>query len=238
MWRQKTWLKVLVLTNFISLFFLAIVLFHYKVPKKVLVKLGFSVANKVTVSRHIARNELFSEYYQKKYRIVMLGDSITEWVAWNELLGIDDIANRGIAGDTTQGFCERLSTVYSVNPEMCFLMGGINDILRGISVESILTNTESIIEELKMKGIKPIIQSTLYVSKEHSNWKTVNKNVSELNDGLRSVCLKKSLMFLDVNALLSVDGAIKNENVYDGLHLSGLGYKEWGKLLIEIIEND
>jgi hypothetical protein len=33
--------------------------------------------------------------------VVMLGDSITEWTDWNALLPSFDVANRGIAGDTT-----------------------------------------------------------------------------------------------------------------------------------------
>jgi hypothetical protein len=38
--RQNLWLKVLVLTNIVSLVFLAIVSLHYKVPQKVLIKMG------------------------------------------------------------------------------------------------------------------------------------------------------------------------------------------------------
>jgi lysophospholipase L1-like esterase len=201
--------------------FLTLVLFHCK----------------TTDTKYIAGNDFFSEEHHMNYKIAMLGDSITEGVSWNELLGITDIANCGIAGETTGMFYNRLSTVYSVNPKACFIMGGINDINLGISTEQILRNMEAIVEKLEENGIKPVIQSTLYVSNELPGWRMVNKTVEELNNGLKNICIEKGIMFLDVNTVLSADGAIKNENVYDGLHLSGLGYSAWGKLLAPVIEN-
>ena len=232
-------IKTLIATNLISLIIIVIISFHYDVPKNLLIKLGILETNNSVIDlRRVAKNGLFSEYHQKNYRIVMLGDSITEWVAWNELLGITDIANRGIASDSTEGFYNRLSTVYSVNPEMCFIMGGINDILRDVSVEAVLQNITTIIKELKKNEIKPIIQSTLYISKKLPEWETVNKAVDELNIGLESICREKTISFIDVNTALSADGALENENTYDGIHLNSLGYKKWAKLLLDVIENN
>ena len=85
--------------------------------------------------------------------------------------------------------------------------------------------------------ITPIIQSTLYVSKDYPNWKTVNKTVAELNDGLKEICFEMGVIFLDINAVLSEGSSMKTENVHDGIHLTGLAYKEWGKILLGIIEN-
>jgi lysophospholipase L1-like esterase len=99
----------------------------------------------------------------------MLGDSITEGVAWNELLGISGIANRGIGGDTTEGIIGRLPNIYELNPEMCFIMAGINDIRKNIPVEIIIKNTDQIIGDLENHGIEVIIQSTLYVSDMSGN---------------------------------------------------------------------
>ena len=187
------------------------------------------------------RNAIFGAYYPKHYRIVMLGDSITAGVAWNELLGISDIANRGIAGDTTDGFFKRLTSVYAIKPEMCFIMGGINDLVNEkASVESILINMKKITEALLENGIKPMIQSTLYVSKEWPDWEPVNNAVDELNRGLITICqetvksAKLDAVFIDVNAALAPEGILKNEYTYDGVHLSGPGYKEWGTLLLPI----
>jgi lysophospholipase L1-like esterase len=235
--RQYFWVKVLVLTNLATIVFLAIVSLHYQVPLKVFKRLGLIKNNEKTVSTYDVRNNLFSEYYPQKYKIVMLGDSITAGTAWNELLGINDIANRGISGDTTEGFYNRLSNIYFLKPELCFIMGGINDIAGFYPVNVIQNNFEKIIKNLLENEINPIIQSTLYVSNEHPHWRRLNHTVDELNESLKNICQKYNIIFLDINTILSVDGALRKEYTYDGAHLTGLGYKEWSKIIIPIIEN-
>jgi lysophospholipase L1-like esterase len=235
--RHFFWVKVLALTNLVTIVFLAIVSFHYQVPLKVLQRLGLIKTNEQTVSTYDVRNNLFSEYYPKKYKVVMLGDSITAGTEWNELLGINDIANRGIGGDTTEGFYNRLSNIYLMKPELCFIMGGINDISGFYPVNLIQSNFEEIIKNLLENGITPIIQSTLYVSNEHPHWERLNHTVDELNESLKNICQKYNILFLDINTKLSVDGGLRNEYTYDGVHLTGLGYKEWSKIIIPLIEN-
>ena len=233
--RQNSWIKVLVFTNLVTIILLTVVLLHYQVPLKVFKRLGIIGKDEQLISLYDIRNELFSEYYPKKYRIVMLGDSITAGIAWNELLGISDIANRGIGGDTTEGFYNRLSNIYSLEPELCFIMGGINDIAGFYSVNSIKMNFEKIIEGLLENGIIPVIQSTLYVTNEYPHWHRLNASVDELNNELEKICHEKEIMFLNINNILSKDGALKKEFAYDGVHLTGSGYKEWGKKLIPFI---
>jgi lysophospholipase L1-like esterase len=219
------------------LIFLSIVSFHYKVPQKILLRgLGIFENNKKIYTIYDIRMSLFSEY-NNEYRVVMLGDSITAGVEWNELLGISNIANRGIGGDTTDGFYNRLETIYSIKPEICFIMGGINDICSGVPVVNILSNMKKIIEGLKERNIRPIVQSTLYVSQDVSYWKKVNKSVDELNNVLKKICLENDVIFIDLNNILSENGKLKNEYTHDGVHLLGTGYREWCKLIKPIIEN-
>ena len=107
--------------------------FHFDVPTKVLNKLGITITS--SVNKHYeytdnfeynVRRSLFEVYQPKDIRIVMLGDSITDKVDWNELLSRTDVVNRGIGSDITEGFINRLSDIYVLNPETCFIMGGIN----------------------------------------------------------------------------------------------------------------
>jgi lysophospholipase L1-like esterase len=165
----------------------------------------------------------------------MLGDSITERVAWNELMGINGIANRGIEGDRTEGFLNRAEEIYEMQPELCFIMGGINDILHGISVEGITENYKEIIAELNIRGIKVIVQSTLYVSREWSEWKKINKTVDELNSRLKEICAENNLVYIDVNKALTSDGALDKEYTYDGLHLWASGYRKWKELIMPVM---
>jgi lysophospholipase L1-like esterase len=165
----------------------------------------------------------------------MLGDSITQGVEWNELLGRTDISNRGIGGDTTAGFLKRLPNIYTLKPELCFIMGGINDIGIGISVETIQDNMGKIITALLEHEIQPIMQSTLYVSNKTQNWKKTNNKVDAVNNWLKEICREQGLIFVDINNILSENGTLKNEYTYDGVHLNGLGYKEWGKIIKPMI---
>jgi lysophospholipase L1-like esterase len=58
----------------------------------------------------------------------MLGDSLTEWGNWHELVPEHRIINRGIAGDTSSGVLDRLQEVIERRPKVVFVMIGTNDI--------------------------------------------------------------------------------------------------------------
>jgi lysophospholipase L1-like esterase len=233
---SKQWYALLITTNIISIVLLVIVLFHYDVPRKIILK--FSQNYHDFYTHYEIRNRLFSVYKGKHYSIVMLGDSITEGAAWNELLGIADIANRGIGGDTTEGILKRLPDIYGLNPEMCFIMIGINDIGKGISVETITQNIEKIITGLESNGIKVIVQSTLFVAKNGNftlNWDKMNKKVEQLNMWLEKYCDNKKIVFVDINKTLVIGNTLNTEYTYDGTHLLGNGYKKWAELIEPII---
>ncbi|GHU83511.1 hypothetical protein FACS189468_8660 [Spirochaetia bacterium] len=117
------------------------------------------------------RNSYFAVYKKANIKIVMLGDSITQGIQWNELLGRADIANRGIGSDTTRGFLNRMADIIDLNHEFCFVMGGINDIGHTIPVKEIGINIKIIIDQCKYNNITPVVQSCLYVSRQQRNWK-------------------------------------------------------------------
>ena len=80
------------------------------------------VATKVLVI--IVIRNLFKIYNPVKINIVMLGNSITWGVNWNELLSRTDVANRGIPCEKTEDFLYRLDDIYKLKPKICFIMGG------------------------------------------------------------------------------------------------------------------
>ena len=118
-----------------------------------------------------------------KYKIVMIGDSITDGGLWNELLNNDLIQNRGIAGDTTDGVLDRLNST-NKNINQAFIMIGINDFFQEKSVDYVFSNYLKIIENLQQKGIKVYIQSTLFVGDEKPS--KYNEKVEVLNEKLKS----------------------------------------------------
>jgi len=167
----------------------------------------------------------------EKSDIVMFGNSITSQADWNELLGREDIVNRGISGDITEGMLKRIRSVLKVKPKYCFLMGGINDITRRVPYEETLSNLKTIAEILKTNGIIPVMQSVLYTESRFFSSDYNNPIVTKLNDDIMEFCSENRIDFLDLNRFLSENNSLKAEYTDDGLHLNAKGYEVWGKVL-------
>lgn len=168
-------------------------------------------------------------------KIVMLGDSLTAGTDWNSTLKRDDVVNRGIGGDTVSGFLERLETIIELSPKICFVMGGINDISRGISVEDIFRDYLRLINRLRSSGVETVIQSTLLVESGFFQSTAINRNVSELNTRLRNFCRDQDLDFIDLNRSMTREGGLIPAYSEDGVHLSEKGYEAWGRILIRFL---
>ncbi|MAX71646.1 MAG: GDSL family lipase [Flavobacteriaceae bacterium] len=181
--------------------------------------------------------DLYEVYSKKQCNYVMLGNSITQYVNWNELLNRTDIINRGIGIDVTAGFKDRLNHVINLKPKYCFIMGGINDILFNIKVDEILANYEDIILTLKAENIIPIIQSTLFVSDSYENANSINNKVDSLNSRLIQLSKLHDVKYLDLNDILSSNNNLKKSYTTDGIHLNGKGYLEWKKILTVEMKN-
>lgn len=176
--------------------------------------------------------------YKKNGQIVILGNSITYRVNWNELLNRKDVINRGIGSDITEDFLARMEYIYKVNPKLCFIMGGINDIVKRISPETISNNLFEITAKLNDKNIKPILFSILYTAKAYPNHKEVNRLVKLTNEKIKEMCIKNAVDYIDLNLILSDNDVLKEEYSLDGIHLTGLGYKKWREALLPIIERE
>jgi len=174
--------------------------------------------------------------YDIQADIVMLGDSMTEFAEWNELLDRDDIVNRGISGDITEGMLKRLDTVFKVKPKICFFMGGINDIIRRVSYERIRENIFSVMKELQTKGIKPVIFLVIFTGRQFDESARINSLANQLNSDLKRYAKSNSIEYIDLNPILCQEGFLKSEYTYDGLHLNAEGYKIWSSSLKEYLE--
>jgi len=223
--KTKFVIILLISSNIITLCLLFFLSFHFDVPSRVLNKFGI---------KH-RYPDADAAYQPKIIRIVMLGDSITAWGDWSELLSRWDVANRGVGGDTTEGIINRLSDIYELSPEICFIMVGINDLGQGLSVSKVFMNYTEILKELENKGITPIIQSTLFLSETSPNWSPINNKVEDLNKMLKDYAFKEGIMFLDVNSELSRGGALDSIYTYDGTHLLCNGYVKWRDLILSTL---
>lgn len=182
------------------------------------------------------QTDLYSIYKTEKADVVMLGNSITFGVNWNELMGRTNIVNRGIGGDLTEGFLHRLKYVYNVHPKVCCIMGGINDIYENIAVEKIYENYTSIIDSLRAHNIIPVIQSTLFVSPKWKKAAEKNIEVGKLDKMLMEYAINERILFIDLNRVLSEHNTLKDELTIDGVHLNAKGYELWRNELEPALE--
>lgn len=195
-----------------------------------------NVNSSYLTNSYISQISNYEIYKTSQADIVMLGDSITYGVNWNELLQMENVVNRGISGDTTEGILNRLEFVTEIKPKICFIMCGINDIMIGQDMKKIKSNYNEILQKLSEQKIILVIQSTLNVSPKLEDYKDINKKVKELNDFLIQYSKKKDLDYIDLNQKLSTDDILNDIYTYDGVHLNGSAYKIWDQEIKTILK--
>ena len=178
------------------------------------------------------------QYYQGKGRIVMLGNSITGGVEWNDLLGRNDVVNRGIDNDVTAGFLARMEYTLNVEPELCFIMGGVNDLHQDVAPEDIVKNLSEMVKVLRAHHVKPIISSILYVTSPYPDFIHFNGSVKQTNARIEAMCAERDVEFVDLNSSLAPEGVLLDAYSSDGIHLTGAGYAKWREILLPIIERE
>jgi lysophospholipase L1-like esterase len=147
--------------------------------------------------------------------VVMLGDSISDWGQWAELLG-QPVANRGLAGDTSSGVLARVSGVPR-SARVVFLMIGTNDLGMGRPVNEVAANTRQIVAALPGRVV---VQSVLFRSNP-----AVDGRIAKLNAANAAFCRSGACDYLDVEAAVRPHMA----GSLDGLHLTGAAYEAWAQ---------
>lgn len=222
---QCTFKKILYLSLSINLVLICIIMYSFLYEDFVKANTPIYLKNKT----YQMKTSNYEVYKTGQANIVMLGDSITYGVDWHELLGRNDVVNRGIGGDYTEGMLSRLHYIFNINPKIVFLMGGINDIQwNAASPEEIAQNHQRIIAELKKHHITPVITSTLYVSSSKKNYKSINARVEKLNHMLKLVASEHKIEYIDLNSKLANGNMLDKKYTADGIHLLGNAYRIWG----------
>lgn len=170
-----------------------------------------------------------------RIRIVMLGNSLTFRVDWKKLLNRQDVANRGINGNTLRDMLGRLERIIALKPDICLIMGGINDISRGRPVYEIFDDYTTVVETLSEQDIHPVIQSTLYITGSLVESVDINRQVRRLNQKLKEYAEKNAIPFVNLNQTMSNSRGLKAEHTVDGVHLSQKGYQAWSRVLIPLL---
>ena len=196
------------------------------------------------------RVSLFNKLPNHTDDIYFVGDSITDFVEWHELLNTPHAKNRGINSDTTERILFRLNEIVQGEPAKVFLMCGINNIQGGVSADQTIMEYRNILEAITSKTplTKVYIQSVLPINERKYRQYTVprhpginiprNDQITGLNDALKTISRQyTNVQYVDLSRLVDGDGQLNTNYTFDGVHLNGEGLLVWAEVINRYIHD-
>ncbi|WNO11546.1 GDSL-type esterase/lipase family protein [Teredinibacter sp. KSP-S5-2] len=175
----------------------------------------------------------FDSFNIKPEDTVFLGDSITEFGAWDEWFPNSRIINRGISGDTTEGVLKRLAPVAQGKPAQVFLMIGTNDLFGNVPEDKIVENILEIIRQIKSESKL----TEVYIQSILPRRPRFTQRIISLNNNLKTAVSGKA-EWIDLYPLFidAEQKSIRPELSNDQLHLLGEGYKIWRDYIAHLVK--
>ena len=102
-----------------------------------------------------------------------------------------------------------------------------------VNVDLIERHIQLIASQLVKNGIKPIIQSTLFVQGNSD----LNAKIRALDDDLRQWAAESKITFIDLNEVLSSNGSLRADVSDDGVHLNSNGCVLWRDAIRRYIDD-
>ena len=167
-----------------------------------------------------------------KADIVFLGDSLTYYGDFASVFPNKVVCNLGLRGDTLEGMKKRLEQIQIVNPDVVYLMAGINDVASctleefHVRYETLICEIHRIIPESKM-----VLQSLLPVNHIEFEISCNNEQVFECNKQIKALASRYSLHYINLYSVYLKGGVLPKEMTMDGIHLKEDSYQKWYKLL-------
>ncbi|MBD2482457.1 G-D-S-L family lipolytic protein [Planktothrix sp. FACHB-1365] len=210
-----------------------------------------ALINSVGVPRHRWTYEQWVEQLKREANAVaerspehlriLAGDSLSLWFP-SELLPPEQTwLNQGISGETSAGLLKRIKLFDITQPDIIFVMIGINDLIRGVDDTTLLNNYREIIRDLRWvhPDTQIVVQSILPHSGKQSSWegrdrllKISNARIRNLNQSLKLIAEEEGAYYFNLHFLFTdADGNLRPELSTDGLHLSQQGYLVWSSAL-------
>ena len=169
---------------------------------------------------------------QSEYRIVILGDSLTDgyglskeqaFPAIVEKMFHEDgkknvkIINAGISGSTSSSAKQRLNWFLKSKPQMLAVALGANDGLRGLPIENLIQNLSETVESAQKAGIRVV----LFGMKMPPNYGP--KYQKDFEQAFVKVAQKYKIERLDF--LLDGVATVKELNLEDRIHPNEKGHQ-------------
>ncbi|HKC67114.1 MAG TPA: GDSL-type esterase/lipase family protein [Bacteroidia bacterium] len=207
------------------------------------------LAEKKIKQRWIVEKTLKSEHWQQrnqqikntppgKYKVVFLGNSLTELFFLDDYFADSTFLNCGIVGDFSEGLVNRIDNIAKLKPEKLFIDIGINDIIEKIALDDICTNYREVIKKMQAQSpdTKIYIQSNLPVIINRPSFLTDNKDVNnrilQQNENLKKIAKEFNLTYIDIHTAFIKHPNLNELFVPDGVHLTPIAYTIWKNTLM------
>lgn len=197
-------------------------------------------ADRDNLSRYSEANRELLPPASTEQRVVFFGDSITDFWQLEQFFPGKPYVNRGISGQITGQMLGRMQAdVIALQPAAMVLLGGTNDLARGVELPTIENNIQMICDLAQAHGIQPILAALLPVSDYHEDAdarykRTTDRppsDILELNAWMKSFAQTRGYVYLDYHeALVDSQGMLREDMADDGLHPNVEGYKVMGPL--------
>jgi lysophospholipase L1-like esterase len=76
----------------------------------------------------------------------------------------------------------------------------------------------------------------LFVASKREYSQKKNDEIRKLDELLSDYARKQGIEYLDINSLVSLNGFLKNDLTYDGIHLNAEGYTFWVAKVEKVLE--
>ena len=176
------------------------------------------------------KNGLYSELPVYPKNIVMVGDDYIDRGLWNEFYGDTTVKNRGITYDATDHVLYRIDRIAKQKPGKIFVSAGLNDLLHGTAVDTIVANVKHIFTRVSKLSPETkcyymnIVLSPVLSEEQKAAGAKVNEAIHEYAKGGAFECI-------DVNAALQ-QGIEDGRFSWDGGKLlNGAGYSALAKAI-------
>ena len=203
-------------------------------------------ADRDNLRRYSEQNRQVGQTTADEPRVVFLGDSITDAWRLNQYFTGRAFLNRGISGQITGQLLGRTkSDVIDVSARAVVVLGGTNDLARGVPDSTIRNNLEAIGLLSEAAGVVPVMASILPVNDYHREQnprylRTQLRNptrIIELNRWLRALCDSRGWTYLDYfSKMVDSNGRLEQALSDDGLHPNAEGYKVMAPMALAAIE--
>ena len=195
------------------------------------------------LAKYENENTLLSPKQVGEKRIVLMGDSITEfWLTIHpEFFAGKSYIDRGISGQTTPQMLIRFRPdVINLQPDVVVILAGVNDIAGNTgptTPEKIFGNITSMVELAKANAIKVILCSILPANDFY--WRPNDKaaaTIIQLNQLIKSYADKHHIPYIDYHAVMAdASNGLPKEFSNDGVHPNLKGYQIMEPLLEKAI---